>query len=478
MTRALIRRVRREMHFRLGETSIKLKAFLTDEVKEIDDKLYPRAREHLQLFRTFLEEYYTGTFGQYPPPSIDAQAMVFSAYVLRTNLTDLQSLYKLLAAGCYKAYHSSHFLSQDRACVLQSIRSFDTRYNYENLLHPIPLVPDITRRKPTSFWRMSWPNRTAQLRTLDTLGSLSKATNLTRTDILENNLVAAYQQFEDDQVTFWSNDNLENEDRIEGRKIRWILIYAVYQTLLRATKVPLEVRDRTGAPYHLCISTADIPPWKERQSPPSSMHIQFGHATQSPPCPSSYTPEPKSDNGDWTCTDQASNNAAERPRSTIFRKLDANNDIETPTSGNPFVVKRSPAYVSRQPCSATPENTFRKHVVCENSDRTVSDVDSKAIYAVDILRATPAKPLTDALSNSSGSVVSSSSFRYSTSEAKTSYTSDTYGANGRAHSPIKGREDERNGGSSSAICGLRSARSDTHQTQRSVFTCAHNTAAS
>ncbi|KAI1368385.1 hypothetical protein F5Y08DRAFT_263596 [Xylaria arbuscula] len=453
VTRGLIRRVRREMHSRLGGASTKLKTFLNDEVKEIDDSLYPRAREHLQLFKTFLERYYTDSFGQYPPPSIDSQAMVFSADVFRTCRNDFEALYELLADGSFKAYQSSELLGEDRLCILQSIRSFDTRHNYESLLHPIPLVPDIARKKPAPFWRMSWPTRTAHLRPVDILGFLSNATNRTRSDVLENGLVTAYQQFEEDQITFRSNDNLENEDRVEGRKIRWILIYAIYQTLLQATKVPLEIKDPTGVPYHLCISTADVPPWEEKQSP----HTQFGRSTPLSPCSSLSMPETRS----HSRRNQATSNVAERPRSTIPNWSDANDELETAASRNSPAVERASTFTTRRPRSGTPEDTFRKHVVCEGSNREDSVVESKSKDAARTPRATPAKSLTDTVSDSSGSVLSSSSFRCSTSEPKTSCTSDTFAGNEeQIRLPIKEPEDEPSD-SNGAICGLHSVKTDT-----------------
>ncbi|KAK5636623.1 hypothetical protein RRF57_012335 [Xylaria bambusicola] len=445
MTRALIRRVRREMYFRLGEASTKMKTFLEDELKEVDNEVYPRAPEHLQLFRTFLLNFYTGYFGQYPPPSIDAQVMIFGADVFRIIRNDFEALYELLADRSFKAYQSNDFLSESRVCVLRSIRLFDTRCNHENLLHPLPLLPDITRKKP-ALWRMSWPTRTNHVRLDTALEGLSKATNPICPEKPENHLVVAYRQFEEEQIAFPSNENLENQDRAEGRKARWILIYAIYQTLLRATKVPLEVRDDIGIPYHLSISTADLPPWEGN----GIRHTQSDRVTPSL-LPSSHMLEAMSDNGSFISANHATGNTTKRPRTSILDDSILKDDLGILTSRNIQGVERSLSYLTRRPRSVVQENMHREDVVDEYSNKSnliTKPEDENQGQAAETSRIDPESRPSEMLSNSSTSIGSGSSFRYSTSEAKTSYTSDTYVASKQTQSP---RE-------SGAICGLRSAK--------------------
>ncbi|KAI0528010.1 hypothetical protein F5B22DRAFT_15426 [Xylaria bambusicola] len=451
MTRALIRRVRREMNFRLGEASIKMKTFLDDQLKELDNDLYPRAGEHLQLFRTFLENFYTGYFGQYPPPSIDAQAMIFGVDTFRTFRNDFEALYELLADRSFKAYQSSDYLSESRMCILRSIRSLDSRCNYENLLHPLPLLPDITRKKP-ALWRMSWPTRTNYGRLTTVLEDMSKATNSVCSDESENHLVVAYLRFEEEQIAFPSNENLENQDRVEGRKVRWILIYAIYQTLLRATKVPLEVRDTIGVPYHVCISTADLPPWKDN----GTRHTQSDRATPSP-LPPSHMLETMSDNGNFIPTNHTASDTTKRPKTTMLDEFILKDDLETLTSRGIQGVEPSLSCLNRRSRSVNQENMCREDVVDEHSNRSSLAAkyrNETRGQAAETSRISPDTQPSEMLSNSSTSIGSGSSLRYSTSEAKTSYTSDTYVASTQTPSP---RESKPGG----AICGLRGAKPET-----------------
>lgn len=51
----------------------------------------------------------------------------------------------------------------------------------------------------------------------------------------------------------------------DARKVRWILIYTILQTLLSATRIPAQVRDIQNLSYNLCVLTAGCPPWKEER---------------------------------------------------------------------------------------------------------------------------------------------------------------------------------------------------------------------
>jgi hypothetical protein len=99
---------------------------------------------------------------------------------------------------------------------------------------------------------------------LVTFSSLTKATNRSNPCLLDCSLVRAYKGFEKDCV--FSPNKSDKSDKIsqtDARKVRWILIYGILQTLLSATNVPEQVRDTQNVSYNLCVLTAGCPPWKE-----------------------------------------------------------------------------------------------------------------------------------------------------------------------------------------------------------------------
>lgn len=59
----------------------------------------------------------------------------------------------------------------------------------------------------------------------------------------------------------------KNISAIEARKVRWVLIYTIYQTLLSVTRVPEEVHDPKNVPYCLSVTTTGCPPWKREMKP-------------------------------------------------------------------------------------------------------------------------------------------------------------------------------------------------------------------
>jgi hypothetical protein len=154
-------------------------------------------------------------------------------------------------------------------CVLQNIQAFDKRQRYEALQHPLPLLPEAAFPSvPAKSFakRISWrglkPDKMQLDPRLASLTSMNKATNRQKIDILDCDLVKAYRAFEKD-VIFHSSKVERVTSVADSRKVRWILIYAILQTLRSATNIPDEVRDIEEVPYHLSVLTAGCPPWKD-----------------------------------------------------------------------------------------------------------------------------------------------------------------------------------------------------------------------
>lgn len=265
LSRKLFRKARAEMNLRLSCAAEMLQSFLEDDLSEAHLGLSPEGRIHLDRFRTFLYNFYTARFGYYPPPSVDAKSSIFEPFVYQTMLADFGALYDYLVDKSFTTAESSPALAQGGICTLQSVHSFDLRHQYPSLINPLPLLPEIAPPPPSK--RLSWFSKADKLRPdrrLVSHAAMMKATNMARLDLFDNELVLAYRKFEEDlSFSGRKTEKPEKLSPVDARKIRWILIYSVYQTLRSCALVAPEVREPRDAPYHLAVSTANLPPWEE-----------------------------------------------------------------------------------------------------------------------------------------------------------------------------------------------------------------------
>ncbi|KAI1094446.1 hypothetical protein F5B19DRAFT_58436 [Rostrohypoxylon terebratum] len=284
-TRKLIRCARVEMNLRLGQSANMIGTFLAYELSEAHLGLYAGARAHLERFRILLYDFYSAKFGSYPPPSVDSRTTIFEIDILQEMRADFEALYQYLVDETFDTRHGSPFIAEGGICTWQCIQAFDRRHEFKTLLHPLPLLPKVsyenTKKTP---WLPGKPMKADRKWRENTHAALLRATNA-EPNIMKNGLVRIYRQFEDGLTYLPTRaDKLENLGPMDSRKVRWILIYATYQALRQATEIPPEVCDTAGAPYHLCISTADLPPWDEDRPVHKLVRRQTQHlARNSPP---------------------------------------------------------------------------------------------------------------------------------------------------------------------------------------------------
>jgi hypothetical protein len=261
------------MDVRLELTGEKLGSFLWDDLSDAHLGISAGARSHLDKFRSFLQQYYVAKLGYYPPSSLEGAGREFPKSIFRQMCQEFQKLYDYLVDSDFTSADHSRPSQQGGICVLQNIQAFDSSHNYSPLPHPLPLLPegeDTSPSKPAMIKRLSWhpkPDKMKPDPRLVTFSSLSKATNRSDPCLQDCSLVRAYKGFEKDCV--FSPTKGEKGDKIshaDARKVRWILIYGLLQTLLSATHVPEQVRDTQNVSYNLCVLTAGCPPWKESAS--------------------------------------------------------------------------------------------------------------------------------------------------------------------------------------------------------------------
>ena len=82
---------------------------------------------------------------------------------------------------------------------------------------------------------------------------------------MKSRLVRKYHQFEKETIT----EDFAPVNMIEGRKVRWIVIYAIFQILASVISAPKEVQDTDGLSYPLCCQKPKTMPWMmETESKP------------------------------------------------------------------------------------------------------------------------------------------------------------------------------------------------------------------
>ncbi|KAK0389040.1 hypothetical protein NLU13_2616 [Sarocladium strictum] len=254
----LLRLLRKDMDDRMFRASDTLRNFLDDELSDTYVGLPSGPRAHLERFRSFLMGYYTKQLGYYPP-------RLFDSNLLRMMREDFEALYELLVDNGYDTSQPMPTIAVGGICILQLVQDFDKAHDHKPIEHPLPLLPHV--QEMPSVKRMNWLPRGGRTKPDQRLlehTALIKATNWKR-EFFTNELVCAYRKFEEDTILApKKTDKQEKVSLIDARKVRWLVVYAVYQVLKNVTEEPAEVQDDMDAAYHLSISTGLLPVWEHK----------------------------------------------------------------------------------------------------------------------------------------------------------------------------------------------------------------------
>ncbi|KAI9740685.1 MAG: hypothetical protein M1818_004649 [Claussenomyces sp. TS43310] len=257
-----------EMNSRLNRQSRSLSTFLEDELAPVIQRLPPDALLHMDLFRSFLHEHYVTKFGYYPPQHPDGACSIFPKDAHAVMYNDFQMLYEFLVDKSFATSDWRLEATDDPIRVLSVIEIFNERYHYESLVHPYPLLPPGTMVTPDQtfgrrFGTIGRGSRSKYDARLAALAALLKATNRNEAGLFQCSLVRAYQSFERDCFFAPKSEQGSRISAADGRKVRWLVVYAMLQTLHTVMEVPLEVHDTEDVSYHLCVPTAGCLPWKD-----------------------------------------------------------------------------------------------------------------------------------------------------------------------------------------------------------------------
>ncbi|MCJ1438570.1 hypothetical protein MMC27_007960 [Xylographa pallens] len=258
-TKALITRAHLEMDIRLERAGKALSNFLEDD---IPGALPLEAQKHLERFRSFLTSFYVQKTGYWPPASINSKGSTFPNSTFRAMYFDFRSLYEYLVDPTFTSTMALNRPTAGGIYGLESISAFDRRYRYATLPNPLALVPEISHLPPSlksgPLARLFSPNKQSKInRRTAFLCALTAATNSSDVKVMESPLVREYFRFER-ETTLKEEENISPAD---GRKVRWLLVYAILQILISVTRAPTEVRDTEGVNYPLCCQIAGTPPW-------------------------------------------------------------------------------------------------------------------------------------------------------------------------------------------------------------------------
>lgn len=252
-----------------------LSDLLEEELSEARLGLSTGARAHLNRFRAYIHGFYTTKFGSFPPPAADPKcSTILRSEVYCTMKADFEALYQYLVDETFTTTDNSPSVAQGGLCALQSVHEFDLRHNFTPLDHPLPLLPELVKAKE-SRRRRSMPWFTGNVRSREgrlhpdqrpvVHAALMRATNDANIDLLDNRLVLAYREFEQDSIMIQHKGERSEKAGLtpgDARKVRWLFIYAMYQTLRSCTETPVEVRHTSQVPYNLGVSVKGLPPWQ------------------------------------------------------------------------------------------------------------------------------------------------------------------------------------------------------------------------
>ena len=271
-TKALITRANLEMELRLERASTSIVNFMEDDLGASYLGLSELALRHLERFRSFLLSFYVQQHGYWPPKKM--QSAVGKSYTLTKPLllamfTDFRNLYSFLADEySYPEMSPGSDALYGGISTVQTMNMFTRKNKLLPLPHPLPRLPATYFSEQHQSSRASFSSaarsfllgqrRAKEARRTETIDALASATNVLDAKVVSCELVREYASFEREYIV------RENEriSACEARKVRWLLVHSILQTLVSVTRIPEEIRDTEGVEYFLCCQTAGTPPWK------------------------------------------------------------------------------------------------------------------------------------------------------------------------------------------------------------------------
>jgi hypothetical protein len=224
------------------------------------------SREACERFRLFLLKYYTGYYGTWPPPTAPGSELWLDRRITQHLQKDFAALYDYLVnreviwdgaeersgrKWNLKLPGKPRFQADTKDLPMTDILvAFDNRHEYPHIPHPYPLTPETTNVNELSHEDDKMTQRMIAL-------AYTAATNIYRlgSKFVENEMVSKFVQFE-------KTDFPGDLDPFAARRGRWVLIYAILQTLASISVDNPGLVFADNVAYHVYPSLKGCPPWK------------------------------------------------------------------------------------------------------------------------------------------------------------------------------------------------------------------------
>lgn len=338
ITRALLERASLEIHLRVQAAEERLAAFSFGDMWPSSISRVPTlsgatltslAKETADRVQRFFLNHYQNFYGRWPPPPLP-EANVYSnrgeavdepIWLTRTVTQALQkdmgALYDYLVNrdiiwDMSETRPSRKWLmvseSGNRAFEADTgdlpmtdiLIEFDNRNRFPHIPHPYPLVPDSI---PARSFRLASPSQPPTLTgsgrkilrgMISVDGELASAPLTPRPTAAERRVQLAYTESTniyvlgsdfvqsdliDAFVTFEKTDRVNEIDPSLARRVRWVVIYGILQTLASVSVDAPSVRYRDDVPYHLSpqLQGARIPPWSKKAGHAGASYMEAAH---------------------------------------------------------------------------------------------------------------------------------------------------------------------------------------------------------
>lgn len=294
----LITQARLGMDLRLQKVCETITSFFETELSSGFLGLSQAAREHLDRFRSFLHAYYIEKHGFWPPNRFEEE--VAQLLICKRMYTDFKNLYEHLVDTRSSASNMDAVQgTTGGVCVLQNVKNFDNRQRLPPLPQPLPRIPStsnvnvgaLERKQRRNSWNPIVRHREdKERRNTQRMQALIDSTNRDWT-LMNCVLVRRFSEFEIETAV----DELESISLSDGRKVRWIVVYAILQILQSITQAPEQVRNTEGLSYALCCEAPALMPWDtergcsghgaDEQSSPIEPDLHYSHTNTAPPSP-------------------------------------------------------------------------------------------------------------------------------------------------------------------------------------------------
>jgi hypothetical protein len=358
-SKLMISKTRLEVEFRTDRVSRSVANFFENDLSATFLVLHTEAREHLDRFRSFLQSFYIEQHGFWPPQDFGDEE--FKKRLYGEMYSDFRNLYHHLVDPESTSSMINNVSHSGGIRTLQNIQAFDARHSYETLPHPLPMLPTppslTTSKSIPKLGNMNLGKKCRELQEARDEQSIQALIDSSNRDwsIMACPLVRRYSEFERLSVL----GDFENVSLVDGRKVRWILIYAVLQTLIAFMQAPKQVPNTERLSYSLCCHIPKTIPWAMVSTSSFNTQSLPSSRTSEATAPAVLTRETKMELTPDVSYSHTNSLGASLSHTPLHSRPDRRNSLPLP----PTSTTRTTFVVSRKCSAASPSSSLRHFLV-------------------------------------------------------------------------------------------------------------------